>query len=147
MWSNQLMRALMGLLVLLISGCALLPHTGPSMDGAESAAEELRYAFVKLTAATVSPYQIVKAVDEPLVDALRPGRHALKLGPGDRLRIQLFEANSTQGLFGGSEGRGAGVFDGVLVDHKGNISLPYVGRVRAGRAFYRRTTTCDCIET
>ncbi len=118
--------AIMGLW---LSGCSVLPQGGPNMRGAEETAEAHNIDFVTLTAETVAPYSPAAQLDRPLAERIPMGKVRLELGPGDVLRVQMFETSATGTLF--SAESGANVLDQVVVDDRGQISLPYAGRLQA----------------
>lgn len=113
----------------MLAGCSILPQSGPNMSGAEEDAEARDIIFTQLTAETVPAYSRVSPADRPLAAPIRPGAVRLKLGPGDVLRVQMFETGTTGSLFSGAEG--AGVLNQVVVDDRGQINLPYAGRLQA----------------
>lgn len=112
-----------------LSGCSVLPQGGPNMRGAEQTAAERNIHFVTLTAETVVPYTTAARLDRPLAERIPMGNVRLQLGPGDVLRVQMFETSATGSLFNGESG--GGVLDQVVVDDRGQINLPYAGRLQA----------------
>lgn len=116
--------------------CAYMPTSGPAnyavLAGPNSHAA-LPYAVVKLTPE-------IGTVLEKSIPRLSPGiadrrpPDQIRFGVGDVVGISIFEANSG-GLFIPAE---AGVRPGnfvqlpnQIVDHDGNLSVPYAGTIRA----------------
>ncbi len=128
--SNKHFRCLLPLVVgVLMSACSTLPQNGPDMREAEQVTAEQNIAFTNLSPESVQAYMNRPYVDKPLGQQLLPGELRLHLGPGDVLRVQMFETSAAGSLFNGSQG--AGVLNQVVIDALGNITLPYAGRVRA----------------
>ena len=113
----------------ILSGCSTLPQNGPDMREAEEVAAEQNIAFTTLSSETISAFAARPEADKPLAGRLAAGQIQLRLGPGDVLRVQMFETGTTGSLFSGSEG--AGVLNEVVIDERGQITLPYAGRVQA----------------
>jgi polysaccharide biosynthesis/export protein len=116
------------LLLAAATGCSTLPQSGPDMSNISEEADDLNIEFVTLTPATVPPFGPVPTPDNPMAAQINPGASRLKLGPGDVLRIQMFETSNTGSLFAEE---GSGVLNRVIVDDRGNIALPYAGTMRA----------------
>lgn len=112
-----------------LSACSSLPQNGPDMRDAERVSAEQNIVFTSLSPESVSAFVKKPEADKPLSAALSSGEVQLRLGPGDVLRVQMFETGTTGTLFSGTEG--AGVLNQVVIDAQGNITLPYAGRLRA----------------
>ncbi len=112
-----------------LAGCSVLPQSGPNMNDAQDTAVERNIHFTTLTAESVVPYMPAARSDRPLSHRIAAGKVRLELGPGDVLRVQMFETSATGSLFSGSTG--AGVLDQVVIDERGQINLPYAGRLQA----------------
>lgn len=118
---------------LAFAGCEILPATGPVSANirAEQPAnpDNLPYAFVKVTPATVSVLEkSAPRLSNDFIDRRPPSE--IRLGVGDIVSVTIFEAGAG-GLFIPAE---AGVRPGNFitlpnqaVDSKGNISIPYAG--------------------
>nr|WP_319486569.1 polysaccharide biosynthesis/export family protein [uncultured Cohaesibacter sp.] len=121
------------LIVLIISasltGCAITPREGPLSSEIETQSEESEYLVVD--------------VDSQIVDGLSrfmplglysqfktTARHlpVATVGAGDVLSVTVFEADQG-GLFSSGSGKGA-EFPNVVVNEKGEISLPYTGSIK-----------------
>lgn len=112
-----------------LAGCSILPQNGPNMRDAEETAAERNIHFTMLTAETVVPYMPEARADRPLSHQIAAGKVRLELGPGDVLRVQMFETSAAGSLFSGTTG--AGILDQVVIDERGQINLPYAGRLQA----------------
>jgi polysaccharide export outer membrane protein len=102
------------------------------MSGLAAAAKDPKMPInvVVLNAETIAPF----ARSVPL-DATSPPRTPVaardyQIQPGDVLRITIFEATDG-GLFKTMQ-NGGNVFDQLRVSAKGDVILPYIGRVQAG---------------
>ena len=136
MISGQFRAVFVAAGALLVSGCSLVPASGPADYNirAESS-PTIPYALVKLTPETVSTV----AHYEPrglagVFPDKRLGPSRIKFGIGDVVSVSIFEA-AAGGLFIPTE---AGVRPGNFVtlpdqtvDNDGNISVPYAGLVKA----------------
>lgn len=121
-----------------LSGCSIVPTSGPSRD-----------AIVSSGTQPVSPYLLIRMSDFVIQKLERfPGpslygrfgdyRGALeqRVGVGDTLRVTIFEA-AAGGLFSGaaggdpktSGGSHSAVLPTQLVQRDGSITVPYAGRV------------------
>jgi polysaccharide export outer membrane protein len=121
--------ALVALLSLMVGACSLLPQSGPNLRNASKIVPERGIKYVELKADTVRAFGRSVQVDLPQTSHVPVGQLRLQLGPGDVLRIQMFETSGTGSLFAGAEG--AGVLGRVVIDDRGFISLPYAGRMKA----------------
>lgn len=122
---------------LMVSGCALMPASGPQSFNVTGLSEgepvSLPYALVKLEPEVLK----VLATARPRLStafADRTPPRAFRFGIGDTVSVTIFEAASG-GLFIPSE---AGVRPGNFVtipnqavDNNGNISVPYAGAIQA----------------
>jgi len=136
MLQNIVKAVLVGGMVALMGGCALVPSSGPaSYDIDTKRTHELPYALVKLNPATVAtlghyePRGLAGAFPDKKE---KPAN--LVFGIGDVVSVTIFEA-AAGGLFIPTE---AGVRPGNFVtipdqtvDNDGNISVPYAGLVKA----------------
>jgi polysaccharide biosynthesis/export protein len=122
---------------LLTSGCALMPASGPeSWDvraGPIADPDRIQYALVKLTPKVVDVLaQNVPRISTAFADR-RPAEE-VRFGIGDLVSVTIFEA-AAGGLFipaeSGSRPGNFVTLPNQAVDSKGNISIPYVGSVRA----------------
>jgi polysaccharide export outer membrane protein len=118
---------------LALGGCGLLPASGPkSWDVKAGHTDSLPYALVKVTPEVNAILAGLAPRLTPFAEERRP--QDIRLGIGDIVTVTIFEANSG-GLFIPAE---AGVRPGNFVtipnqavDHRGNISVPYAGSIRA----------------
>lgn len=120
------LRAATLILPFLLVGCAgsILSGAGPTI-GAINANEGDSYAVVDLSAATIAPY--MRAAPKPLgASVALPEEPEIRLMPGDTLRVMVADSAAEGTLFAPLASGGT-VFDGVRIDSRGNISLPYVG--------------------
>jgi polysaccharide export outer membrane protein len=141
---------------LLASGCALMPASGPSSTDVRADADHtvdpnrIEYALVKLTPKIVDILtQNAPRLSVAFTDR-RPAED-IKFGVGDVVSVTIFEA-AAGGLFIPAEsGSRPGNFitlPNQSVDTNGNISIPYVGLVRAkGRtSFDVQQTIADALK-
>jgi polysaccharide export outer membrane protein len=123
------------LLLPAISGCALLPASGPAdtaIRNPDENTDSLPHAFVRVTPKVI---EILAATAPRLTQFASQQRpRDVRFGIGDTVAVTIFEASSG-GLFIPSE---AGVRPGNFVnipnqavDTRGNISVPYAGNIRA----------------
>ena len=127
-------------LVLLASGCGLLPRDGPATVEVLNSADvtlsnpgyEVSYALVDLTPLTVdmfaAPPQRFAAFTRASAGL---GPAEVRIGVGDTVAVSVFEA-AGGGLFL-PEGTRAGniAIPPQQVDRAGNITVPYAGSIRA----------------
>ncbi len=116
-----------------LSGCSDLPNQGPSSAEIEQAGANRDYLLIPVDAGvskTLARYG--RRGFDPLVfpSGTRPPSN--KIGVGDVLFIRILEAGEG-GLFsqGAIGGPGNSEFPTIIVDIDGNISLPYVGELKA----------------
>ncbi len=143
------MRALATVLLtaLAVSGCSILPASGPTTaaieGGADIATAEglfARYEIIDVTPAIVESLR-TRPLDSLLV-TFGDNRPALEpvIGVGDYVAVQVWEAGSG-GLFSGplvadrfSAGSKSALIPEQVVGLDGSISVPYAGRIKvAGR--------------
>src|ERR1700759_2006168 len=131
---------LVGVSVVLLGGCALVPASGPASYNIDAEhSPTVPYALVKLTPETVATLGHYEP--RGLAGAFPDKREKpanLVFGIGDVVSVTIFEA-AAGGLFIPTE---AGVRPGNFVtipdqtvDNDGNISAPFAGRVKAGGRF------------
>ena len=133
------LRALPIIWIALVSGCAALPEAGPSTSavihggnsGAQAGAQAGAggYRLVDLTAQNATALGTPPSQSSGF-SALPPASPLGRIGPGDLLRITLWEPDPTGAQLLTPPG-----LDVLLrVDPSGQIDLPYVGALRvAGR--------------
>ncbi|MEH3119877.1 MAG: polysaccharide export protein [Methylorubrum populi] len=143
------MRALATVLLtaLAVSGCSILPASGPTTSAIESGADVAtaeglfaRYEIIDVTPAIVESLR-TRPLDSLLV-TFGDNRPALEpvIGVGDYVAVQVWEAGSG-GLFSGplvadrfSAGSKSALIPEQVVGPDGAISVPYAGRIKvAGR--------------
>lgn len=129
-------------LALLLAACNFLPASGPYSPEIRTGASDpknntsgLDYKLVPLTAQVVNV--LAERGDDGLIGTFRNDRKPLpdvRVGIGDVVQVSIFEA-AAGGLFIPAEaGSRAGNFvqiQGQVVDHSGNISIPYAGQIHA----------------
>jgi polysaccharide export outer membrane protein len=124
---------LRSLFVLIVSaslaGCAITPREGPLSSEIETQSEENEYLVVDVDS------QIVDGLSRFMPVSLHSqfkttARHlpVSTVGAGDVLSVTVFEADEG-GLFSSKSGKGA-EFPSVVVNEKGEISLPYTGSIK-----------------
>jgi polysaccharide export outer membrane protein len=130
--------------MLLVSGCAIMPSSGPTSRqiraDARSDQSNLGFAIVEVAdLASVPAGPAIPAVFQP--ERYAPPTNLI--APGDVLEIAVYESGVT--LFGGSKSSAAAASPGfdatsqverlppVRVDDMGVIRLPYIGRMEAAR--------------
>jgi polysaccharide export outer membrane protein len=130
----------LGLLALsCLSGCATLPEQGPStgrvLDGAKpapSAQATAPYVLVDLTPATAAA--VTAAFSHVGAEGPRgelpPARPVGLIGPGDILKVTLWQPDPTGAAL---IGPGGGAEFAARVAPDGTVTVPYVGRVKASR--------------
>ena len=117
----------LGLVLLVLSGCAI-PRSGPSESIINQKTADLAgFSLIEMTAELVGNYRL-ELVNEGVGTAGVPPAPAITLSSGDVIRVRIAESKEG-GLFAPLIGGGT-PFDNVRVDHKGTISLPYVGRLK-----------------
>lgn len=123
-----------------LAGCASLPSSGPTARQVVTRAERpdgaLPIRIIVLDAAALATAQGAVASAGPRLASLAEDVRAGAVGPGDVLSIALYEVGVA--LFSGRAGAAAAGFDPsaraeqfpqVPVDERGEIHLPYVGRL------------------
>lgn len=116
----------------LLSGCAALPRSGPlaSQIDRTEAEGELEGLVVPLTADVAARVPRLPEPNFP-ADFLGAGEiDPAALSVGDVVMVTIWEGAET-GLFGSS---GAAQIGPLAVEPDGTVSIPFVGRVRAGGA-------------
>ena len=117
----------LGLVLLVLSGCAI-SRSGPGESIINQKTADLAgFSLVEMTAERVGNYRVQLASDGAGTAGVPPAP-AITLSSGDVLRVRIAESKEG-GLFAPLGGGGT-PFDNVRVDHKGTISLPYVGRLK-----------------
>ena len=141
------MAAPVALMACLVSGCSILPASGPTAgavaDGADVATAEgvfARYELVDITPAVVEALR-TRPLDS-LLASFGDHRPSLEqvIGVGDFVAVSVWEAGSG-GLFSGplvadrfSAGSKSALIPEQVVSRDGGISVPYAGRIQvAGR--------------
>jgi polysaccharide export outer membrane protein len=119
---------------LLAAGCSSLPSDGPSAMAITSERVETSLPIAlrhRATRRTGRPHhRPLAAAPSPTASRSAPARRGQPLGIGDVIDIRIMEAGDN-GLFANTQTRGA-QFQ-AQIDETGNIFVPYVGRMRAGR--------------
>jgi polysaccharide biosynthesis/export protein len=114
-----------------VSGCALLPRSGPTRNEifAGSVQRQGDAFVVEVNSRVNAITSAVPALGFPasLVNAGASDTEIIR--PGDLLGLTIYE-NVTDGLLAG-EGGNAAMVDAIQVDNAGFIFIPYAGRVRA----------------
>lgn len=125
------------LVLVALGGCNALPHDGPSIatvrkDAAEPGA---RYSLVELDARTAA---ILASVPGPRLASLAPVTSDARvdlIGVGDGLSVTIYE-RGLSALFSsgiavnGAEHSGVNTLPPLLVDGRGDITMPFGGRIR-----------------
>lgn len=125
-----------------LAGCATLPRSGPTSHEIERAAvkdNEIGFRIVDIDAKVATELAAAAPAPSTLTNLASAGR-VDTLGPGDVLNISIYEVGVA--LFGGLNPSAAGtsssgfdsaahvnVLQNVAVNNRGDISLPYVGRL------------------
>ena len=141
----------------LAAGCSALPTSVPEERGVfkaqQSAANTIGFQIVDIRPETVAAIGAAPAEDLRALETLGRPRRADTIGAGDLLSIAVFEVGprlfgaasgaDTPGDTGGAAtspitpGAARHTIPALQVDAGGNITFPYVGRVRAaGRTSY-----------
>ncbi|MCB5363027.1 polysaccharide biosynthesis/export family protein [Pusillimonas sp. CC-YST705] len=121
-----ILRATLLALPFTLAGCAssFLSGAGPSIS-AINENEGNQYTVIDLSADTIGPYmRAPQRVYGP--DVALPDMPEIKLMPGDVLQIMVTDSSVDGALFAPLAAGGT-VFEGVRLDSKGHISLPYIG--------------------
>ena len=112
---------------LAVAACSTIPGSGPRTAAIEQNAGS--YALIDLTpdaARIVSGFVAAQRVEPKPV--LPPGRPPGLTGPGDLLRIAIWEPNPAGTSLSAEKG---GIETTTRVGIDGSVSVPYVGRLRA----------------
>ncbi len=135
----------LGVALLALAGCSMIPDSGPSRRTVES---EAAVTLNAPSAGSILDYVLVdlNRVVLPLIEDAGPGSlfrafgagHGpapeIKVGVGDTIQVTLFEAQSG-GLFipvdAGSRPGNFVSLPNQTVDSKGYITVPYAGQIRA----------------
>ena len=124
-----MLRILLALLVSVsLSGCVFTPREGPLSSEIEKQSAQNDYLVVDVDSNIVDGLARFNPVG--LNSQFKNTSYRLPIstvGTGDVLAITVFEADQG-GLFSGSSGNRA-EFPSVVVDNKGEISLPYSGTI------------------
>ena len=113
--------------VLFLSGCAI-PRSGPAEKAiTQELADLAGFTLIDVSAAAVANYRVSGSGDESGTAGVPPAP-AVSLSSGDILKVRISETKEG-GIFAPLSTGGTS-FENVRVDHKGTISLPYVGRVK-----------------
>ena len=114
-------------LILIVAGCGTVPSAGPLAIEIERQSEASKYTIVEVNASVVealSHYGIAGFKDT--FSRSKTSSFVPVVGIGDVLSVRILEAG--EGLFSrGSNGYSE--FPDIVVDKKGNISIPYAGIV------------------
>ena len=132
----------------LLSGCSTLPSSGPTarqiVNRADDQRNEFRFNIVPLDSRAVEALNQAQAsriaASKTLTLLAGPERRDT-LGPGDTLTISIYEVGVSLFGRGVAAGGASGVgfdpaahgekFPEVRIDESGQITLPYVGQIRA----------------
>jgi polysaccharide export outer membrane protein len=123
-------RGLLGTIALglAVTACSAVPDSGPRTGDIEKGAGP--YALVDLNPAAaraVSAFVADQRVEAPA--SLPPGRSPGLIGPGDLLRVAIWEPNPNGTSLSADK---SGLETTTRVGIDGTIGVPYVGRLRAG---------------
>jgi polysaccharide export outer membrane protein len=122
-----------------LSGCASLPEQGPStsrvLDGAmpsQSNTGTAPYVMIDLTPATAAAVTdaFARAGGEAPVGDLPPAKPVGLIGPGDILKVTLWQPDPTGAAL---IGPGGGAEFSARVAPDGTVTVPYVGRIKVSR--------------
>jgi polysaccharide export outer membrane protein len=134
-WRNLLSSAAISVaLSVALAACSSIPGTGPRtadiVDGAKAAGPQgtIPYVLIDLdqnAAQAVGEAAAAQRAQEPI--HLPPGRRPGLVGPGDLLRVAVWEPNPT----GTSLAADKTAMETITrVDIDGTVSIPFVGRLR-----------------
>jgi polysaccharide export outer membrane protein len=111
-----------------LAGCTGIPRAGPLEKSiTEKSADLAGFTLIEMSADTVSNYRVESSSDAAGTAGV-PGVPEISLSSGDVLRLKISETRDG-GIFLPLASGGT-TFDNVRVDHKGDITIPYVGRVK-----------------
>ncbi len=136
---------LLACLTLPLAGCASLPSSGPTAHDIVKAQDDdksnFHFKIVNLDANVATELNHAEATSEasatPLA-SLAGDRRTDLIGPGDVLGVTLYEVGVSLFSGGGPKALTGGGFDpyahseefpAVVVDSRGTINLPYLGRI------------------
>lgn len=127
------MRALLAVLGLVLLSACSTPSSGPSASGVEQSA---RYGVngstpvIELTNAVVP---VISDGDSQGLSSLGGGRfNSSVMRPGDQIEVRIFD-KTEEGLLSAADSKAVDL-GRFRVDQSGYVSLPYVGRLKAGGA-------------
>jgi polysaccharide biosynthesis/export protein len=124
-WQHNLLG--IAVISLAVAGCSTIPGSGPRTGDIERGAQA--YALVDLnsdTATKVSAFVSNQRAEGPV--SLPPGRAVGLIGPGDLLRIAIWEPNPNGTSLSADK---SGIETTTRVGTDGTIGVPYVGRLYA----------------
>jgi polysaccharide biosynthesis/export protein len=118
----------LAMLAPVLGACAQIPRVGPGeRDINQGAADLAGFTLTEVTADSVTPYRVKsRQYYGGTGGTATLGR--ISLAPGDIIKVSIAESKEG-GLFAPLAANGGTAFNNVRVDHKGNINLPYVGRL------------------
>jgi polysaccharide export outer membrane protein len=123
--------------LLALAGCSGLPSAGPSADGLVAGSSDAlaTYRMIDIDLQTVNLLEQRNSATSFAGFATRERSPDLRIGPGDRLSVHIWEA-SAGGLFSGplsvdhfSTGARGTTIPDQIVGRDGAISVPYAGRI------------------
>lgn len=128
MTTSTVRQFLLCLALLLLAGCTNIPRAGPLEKSINAESADLAgFTLIEMSADVIGNYRV-----EPIVDiagtAGVPGAPEISISSGDVLRLRISETKEG-GIFS-PLATGGTTFDNVRVDHKGDVTIPYVGRVK-----------------
>ena len=113
-----------------LTGCQTLSGTGPRVGQITSESNvqsaDFPYQLISLTPQNVAAYAR-RPDGEPLKHVVYPSMMDVRLMPGDVLKVMIADDSGEAAVFA-PLAQGGTVFDKVLVDAYGAISLPYLGK-------------------
>lgn len=128
MTTSKVRQFCLCLAVLLLAGCTSIPRAGPLETSiTEKTADLAGFTLVDMSAEKVGNYRVAQPSETAGTLGV-PGAPEISLSSGDVLRLRISETKEG-GIFMPLASGGTS-FDNVRVDHKGDITIPYVGRVK-----------------
>ncbi|MBV7486196.1 polysaccharide biosynthesis/export family protein [Bordetella sp. BOR01] len=115
-------------LVLPLAGCGILSGAGPYSASIRMVDSDASYTLVDLSAQTIGPY-LIAGETPPLSTTSDTPMPNVRLVSGDVLRIMISDSAPEGSIFAPLSSGGT-VFDAVRVNARGDINLPYAGRIR-----------------